>query len=62
MKQPAVRVQKVKIDRSLPIDLWLPESASQRVVAREEGHVSICRHFYALAGQHARDCASRLID
>ncbi len=56
-----VKVEKVKIDLALPIDVWLPESASEKVIAHEEGHIALCKHFYKDAGFSARQAANALL-
>lgn len=57
-----VRVERVKIELALPIDVWLPESASKKVTAHEEGHIALCKHFYKDAGLAARQSAINLCD
>lgn len=55
------RVKKVEIALSLPIRVWLPESASQKVIDHEDGHVAICKHFYKDAEKQARSAAEKII-
>jgi len=57
----SMKVDRVKIDLALPIDVWLPESASEKVIAHEEGHISICKHFYKDADYAARELANELL-
>ncbi|MBA3993964.1 MAG: hypothetical protein C0469_10590, partial [Cyanobacteria bacterium DS2.3.42] len=57
----SVKVERVKIDLALPIDMWLPESASEKVIAHEEGHIAICKHFYKDADYAAREHANALL-
>jgi hypothetical protein len=56
-----VLVQNVSVDVKLPIDVWLPEGASERVAAHEEGHISICKHFYKYADTVANQCANEVL-
>lgn len=57
-----VRVKNVKIELALPIDMWLPESASEKVIAHENGHIEICKHFYKNADLVAHKSASAICD
>lgn len=57
-----VCVKKVRIDLRLPIRVWLPESASPKVIAHENGHVAICRHFYEDAENQAYIASKAILE
>lgn len=57
-----VCVKKVKIDLRLPVQVWLPESASAKVIAHEDGHVAICRHYYDQAEAQAYRAAQGILE
>jgi len=56
-----VKVRKVELDLSLLVKIWLPESASSRVVEHEDGHVAICKHFYSNAEKQAFKAAEGVL-
>lgn len=56
-----VKVRKVELDLSLLVKIWLPESASSRVVQHEDGHVAICKHFYSDAEKQAFKAAEEVL-
>ncbi len=56
-----VKVKHVTVEVSLPFDMWLPKDASDQLVAHEDGHVRICRHFYREAAHQARKCGLHLV-
>lgn len=53
-----LRLTAVKLKLTMPIVIYLPENASDRVKLHEQGHVEICKRIYAqaptLAGLEAR--------
>ncbi len=53
-----VLVKQISVEVKLPIDVWLPEGASDRVIAHEDGHINICKHFYKDAQIAASECAN----
>lgn len=57
-----VLVKKVEITLALPIQIWLPASATEKVIAHEGGHVEICRHFYSSAEKCARAAAETIVN
>ena len=57
-----VKVRKIELDLSLLVKIWLPESASKRVIEHEDGHVEICKHFYLDAEKQAYKAAEGVID
>lgn len=56
-----VKVKHVTVETALPFDMWLPENASDSVIAHEDGHVRICRHFYRDAAHQARKCGLHIL-
>ena len=59
--QATVLVKSISVELALPIEVWVPEGVSDRVIAHEEGHIRICKHFYRDAREVARECASATI-
>ncbi len=59
--QATVLVKRVVVELALPIEMWVPEGVSERVLAHEEGHIRICKHFYSDAENVARECANSTI-
>ena len=59
--QATVIVKSISVELSLPIEMWVPEGVSERVIAHEEGHIRICKHFYADAEKVALECAKSTI-
>lgn len=57
-----VKVKHVAVYLALPFDMWLPENASEEVVAHEDAHVRICKRFYRDAAHQARKCALHILD
>lgn len=55
--QATVLVKSISVELALPIEMWVPEGVSERVIAHEEGHIRICKHFYSDAENVARECA-----
>lgn len=55
------KVKSVTVEVSLPFDMWLPEKASESVVAHEDGHIRICKYFYRNAAHHVRKCALHVL-
>lgn len=55
------KVKSVTVEVALPFDMWLPENAPESVVAHEDGHIRICRHFYRDAAHQARKCALHVL-
>lgn len=56
-----VKVKHVTVETSLPFDMWLPENASDSVIAHEDGHVRICKRFYRDAAHQARKCGLHIL-
>ena len=56
-----VLVKSISVELALPIEMWVPEGVSERVIAHEEGHIRICKHFYSDAHNVARECANSTI-
>jgi hypothetical protein len=59
--EATVLVKSISVELALPIEMWVPEGVSDRVVAHEEGHIRICKHFYADAQNVALECANSAI-
>ncbi|HEY9786684.1 MAG TPA: hypothetical protein V6D17_14880 [Candidatus Obscuribacterales bacterium] len=60
-RRVALRIKQVRLRLELPITMYLPEQASLRVRAHEEGHVKICRTAYDSAYAIARDAAQKVV-
>lgn len=56
-----VKVKHVTVETALPFDMWLPENASDGVVAHEDGHVRICKYYYRDAARQARKCGLHVL-
>ena len=56
-----VKIKRVKLKLGLDITMWLPEKASQDVVAHEKGHAAICLDAYKQAEKVAEEAANRMI-
>lgn len=56
-----LRIKKVHLKLDLPITKYLPEKATERVLAHEDGHVKICLKAYENAEQSARQAANGVI-
>gem|GEM_PF-1114617 len=56
-----LKITKVKIPLKLEITMWLPEKATEDVVAHEKGHAAICIDAYKQADAVARDAATNVI-
>lgn len=59
--QATVLVKRISVELALPIEMWVPEGVSDRVIAHEDGHIRICKHFYSDAENVARECANSTI-
>lgn len=59
--QATVLVKSISVELALPIEMWVPEAVAERVIAHEEGHIRICKHFYSVAENVARECAMSTI-
>lgn len=55
------KVKQITVEVSVPFDMWLPENASASVIAHEDGHIRICRHFFRDAAHQARKCALHVL-
>lgn len=60
--ESVVRVKQVAIALALPIHMWLPASATAKVIAHENGHIAICKHFYLDAESCARTAAEGIVN
>ena len=56
-----VKIDRVSLRLSLAVTIWLPENATPRLKAHEEGHRQIAQHYYATADAVARGMAEKLI-
>lgn len=56
-----VKVTGVRVNLSLPITVYLPESPSEELRVHEAGHVEICKRVYADAQSRAEEIARSLV-
>ena len=56
-----VKIKKINLKLNLEITMWLPEKASEDVLAHEKGHTEICFDAYKDAESHAREVAKPFI-
>ncbi|PWU00126.1 MAG: hypothetical protein C5B53_04465 [Candidatus Melainabacteria bacterium] len=56
-----ITITKVNIKITLPIVMWIPKNAAQKVIDHEKGHVRICTRIYENAESAARDAATRVV-
>jgi hypothetical protein len=54
-----VTIRQVKITLQLKINIWVPESATQKVLDHEEGHRQISEYYYQSADKLAEQVASK---
>ena len=56
-----IKIKSAKLTLKLDITMWLPEKASQDVIAHEKGHAAICLDAYKQAEKVAQDAANSMI-
>jgi hypothetical protein len=56
----AYSVRRVTVSLTLKITVWLPDNASERIKAHEEGHREIAERGYAKGDELARKAANRI--
>lgn len=56
-----VKIKSVDLTLKLPITMWLPEKASEDVLAHEKGHAAICIDIYKQANRVAEEAAGLVV-
>lgn len=56
-----IKIKGVKLQLKLDITMWLPEKASEDVIAHEKGHAAICLDAYKQAEKVAQDAANSVV-
>lgn len=56
-----IKIKKVDLKLNLQITMWLPEKASEDVIAHEKGHAAICLDAYKSAETYARAAAEPFV-
>ncbi len=60
-EEVVIKIKKIDIKLNLEVTMWLPEKASQDVIAHERGHAAICLDMYKSAETYAKVAADVFI-
>lgn len=60
-EEVVIKIKKINLKLNLEITMWLPEKASEDVVAHEKGHAEICLDVYKTAENSAQAAAQPFI-
>ncbi len=60
-EEVVIKITKIDIKLNLEVTMWLPEKASEDVIAHEKGHAAICLDAYKNAETYAKVAADAFI-
>ncbi len=60
-EEVVIKITKINIKLNLEVTMWLPEKASEDVIAHERGHAAICLDAYKSAETYAKAAADAFI-
>lgn len=60
-EEVVIKIKRIDLKLNLEVTMWLPEKASEDVIAHEKGHAAICLDAYKSAETYARAAAEPFV-